>query len=181
MKKFVIRRVLLGIVILFFVSLIIYSIERSLPTSYVKGKAMAMSQKQGAKPYEELLADLNASYGLDKPVLEGYFVWLKDAVRGDFGESWVWTQPVTQKFANVIWYSFALSAVAFVLEIMIAIPLGIISATKQYSKADYAVTVFALIGISLPTFFFATILKWIFSINLGWFDLYGIVGRMHET
>ena len=87
MKKFVIRRVLLGIVILFFVSLIIYSIERSLPTSYVKGKAMAMSQKQGAKPYEELLADLNASYGLDKPVLEGYFVWLKDAVRGDFGES----------------------------------------------------------------------------------------------
>ena len=59
MKKFVIRRVLLGIVILFFVSLIIYSIERSLPTSYVKGKAMAMSQKQGAKPYEELLADLN--------------------------------------------------------------------------------------------------------------------------
>ena len=142
---------------------------------------MAMSQKQGAKPYEELLADLNASYGLDKPVLEGYFVWLKDAVRGDFGESWVWTQPVTQKFANVIWYSFALSAVAFVLEIMIAIPLGIISATKQYSKADYAVTVFALIGISLPTFFFATILKWIFSINLGWFDLYGIVGRMHET
>ena len=69
MKKFVIRRVLLGIVILFFVSLIIYSIERSLPTSYVKGKAMAMSQKQGAKPYEELLADLNASYGLDKPVL----------------------------------------------------------------------------------------------------------------
>ena len=47
--------------------------------------------------------------------------------------------------------------------------------------ADYAVTVFALIGISLPTFFFATILKWIFSINLGWFDLYGIVGRMHET
>ena len=123
MKKFVIRRVLLGIVILFFVSLIIYSIERSLPTSYVKGKAMAMSQKQGAKPYEELLADLNASYGLDKPVLEGYFVWLKDAVRGDFGESWVWTQPVTQKFANVIWYSFALSAVAFVLEIMIAIPL----------------------------------------------------------
>ena len=103
MKKFVIRRVLLGIVILFFVSLIIYSIERSLPTSYVKGKAMAMSQKQGAKPYEELLADLNASYGLDKPVLEGYFVWLKDAVRGDFGESWVWTQPVPQKFANVNW------------------------------------------------------------------------------
>ena len=59
--------------------------------------------------------------------------------------------------------------------------MGIISATKQYSRVDYAVTVFALIGISLPSFFFATILKWIFSINLKWVDLYGIVSRMHES
>lgn len=180
MKKFVVRRLLLSVVILFFVSLIIYSIERSLPTSYVQGKARAMSQKQGAKPYEELVAELEADYGLDKPVIQGYFVWLGGAVRGDFGESWVWTRPVTEKFASVIWYSFVLSLVSFILEIGIAIPLGIISATKQYSKTDYAVTVFALIGISLPSFFFATILKWIFSINLGWVDLYGIVGRMHE-
>ena len=181
MKKFIVRRLLLGALILFFVSLIIYSVERSLPTSYVEGRARDMSMKQGAKPYDELVAELNASYGLDKPVLAGYFSWLGNAVRGDFGESWVWHKPVTEKFKDVIWYSFALALAAFILEILIAIPLGIISATKQYSKVDYAVTVFALIGISLPTFFFATILKWIFSINLGWFDLYGIVGRMHET
>ncbi|MCI6005176.1 MAG: ABC transporter permease [Blautia sp.] len=181
MKKFIIRRVLLGALILFFVSLIIYSVERSLPTSYVEGRARDMSMKQGAKPYDELVAELNASYGLDKPVLAGYFSWLGNAVRGDFGESWIWHKPVTEKFKDVIWYSFALALAAFILEIFIAIPLGIISATKQYSKVDYAVTVFALIGISLPTFFFATILKWIFSIHLGWFDLYGIVGRMHET
>lgn len=181
MKKFIIRRVLLGALILFFVSLIIYSVERSLPTSYVEGRARDMSMKQGAKPYDELVAELNASYGLDKPVLAGYFSWLGNAVRGDFGESWIWHKPVTEKFKDVIWYSFALALAAFILEIIIAIPLGIISATKQYSKVDYAVTVFALIGISLPTFFFATILKWIFSIHLGWFDLYGIVGRMHET
>ena len=181
MKKFIVRRLLLGALILFFVSLIIYSVERSLPTSYVEGRARDMSMKQGAKPYDELVAELNASYGLDKPVLAGYFSWLGNAVRGDFGESWVWHKPVTEKFKDVIWYSFALALAAFILEILIAIPLGIISATKQYSKVDYAVTVFALIGISLPTFFFATILKWIFSIHLGWFDLYGIVGRMHET
>ena len=181
MKKFIIRRVLLGALILFFVSLIIYSVERSLPTSYVEGRARDMSMKQGAKPYDELVAELNASYGLDKPVLAGYISWLENAVRGDFGESWVWHKPVTEKFKDVIWYSFVLALAAFILEILVAIPLGIISATKQYSKVDYAVTVFALIGISLPTFFFATILKWIFSIHLGWFDLYGIVGRMHET
>lgn len=181
MKKFVVKRVLLGALILFFVSLIIYSIERSLPTSYVEGRARDMSMKQGAKPYEELVAELNASYGLDKPVIVGYFGWLGKAVRGDFGDSWIWQQPVTQKFKSVIWYSFALGAVALLLEVLIAIPLGIISATHQYGKVDYAITVFALIGISLPSFFFATMLKWVFSINLGWFDLYGIVGRMHET
>ena len=72
MKKFIVRRVLLGAMILFFVSMIIYSIERALPTSYVEGRARDMSMKQGAKPYDELVAELNAAYGLDKPVLEGY-------------------------------------------------------------------------------------------------------------
>ena len=108
MKKFIVRRVLLGAMILFFVSMIIYSIERALPTSYVEGRARDMSMKQGAKPYDELVAELNASYGLDKPVLEGYFIWLGKAVHGEFGESWIFHQPVKQKFASVIWYSFAL-------------------------------------------------------------------------
>lgn len=89
MKKFIVRRVLLGAMILFFVSMIIYSIERALPTSYVEGRARDMSMKQGAKPYDELVAELNAAYGLDKPVLEGYFIWLGKAVHGEFGESWI--------------------------------------------------------------------------------------------
>ena len=109
MKKFIVRRVLLGAMILFFVSMIIYSIERALPTSYVEGRARDMSMKQGAKPYDELVAELNASYGLDKPVLEGYFVWLGKAFHGEFGESWIFHQPVTKKFSSVIWYSFVLA------------------------------------------------------------------------
>ena len=160
MKKFIVRRVLLGAMILFFVSMIIYSIERALPTSYVEGRARDMSMKQGAKPYDELVEELNAAYGLDKPVLEGYFIWLGKAVHGEFGESWIFPSACNEKILpSVIWYSFALALAAFLLEIIIAIPLGIISATKQYSRIDYAVTVFALIGISLPSFFFATILK----------------------
>ncbi len=85
--------------------------------------------------------------------------------------------PVLQKFNEVIWLSFVMGAIAFILELIIAIPLGVIAATKQYSRTDYAVTAGALVGISLPTFFFATILKLIFSVKLGWFDLYGLVGR----
>ena len=78
MKKFIVRRVLLGAMILFFVSMIIYSIERALPTSYVEGRARDMSMKQGAKPYDELVAELNAAYGLDKPVYVQLFMYLKN-------------------------------------------------------------------------------------------------------
>lgn len=180
MKKFLVRRLLLSIVILFFVSFIIYSIERGLPTSFVEGKARQMAQKAGAKPYNELLEQLNNSYGLDGNILQGYAKWFSKAIKGEFGDSWVWNKPVTEKFKDVIWYSFSMSGISFIFQVIIAIPLGILSARKQYSRTDYAVTVFALIGISLPTFFIATLLKWVFSINLGWFDLYGIVGRMHE-
>lgn len=177
MKKFIIKRVLLSIVILFFVSMIIYAIMRSMPTSFVEQKAMALSQKPGAKSYQEWLDQLNAAYGLDVGVIQGYFKWFSRAIRFDFGDSWYFNMPVVEKFSNVIWYSFALSLAAFILEMLIAIPLGIIAARKQYSGADYAITVFALLGISLPSFFFATILKWVFSVKLKWFDLYGIVGR----
>lgn len=180
MKKFVVKRVLLSIVILFFVSMIIYGIMRCMPTSFVENKALELSQKPGAKSYQEWLAQLNASYGLDGGVVQGYLTWAGKAVRFEFGDSWLFNQPVLEKFSSVIWYSFALSLSAFILQMVIAIPLGVIAARKQYSGVDYAVTVMALIGISLPSFFFATILKWIFSVKLGWFDLYGIVGRMHD-
>lgn len=96
---------------------------------------------------------------------------------GNFGDSWKYTVPVVEKFQDVIWLSFIMGGIAFVLELLIAIPLGVIAATKQYSKADYVITAGALVGISLPTFFFATLLKLLFSVKLGWFDLYGLVGR----
>jgi peptide/nickel transport system permease protein len=67
------------------------------------------------------------------------------------------------------------------VQFFIAIPLGILAARKQYSRTDYAITFFALMGISLPTFFLATILKYVFAIKLQWFDLYGLTGRFHTT
>ena len=151
-----------------------------MPASFVETKAMELSQKPGAKSYDEWLQQLNAAYGLDDSVIQGYFVWASKAIRGQFGDSWLYNQPVLQKFASVIWYSFALGLASFILEIIIAIPAGVAAARKQYSLTDYSITVIALIGISLPSFFFATILKWIFAVKLNWLDLYGIVGRMHQ-
>ena len=178
MFKYTVKRLLYSAIILFFVMFIIYALMYNMPTSYVETKARELASRPGAtKSYAEWLADLNAQYGMDKGVVGGYFIWLGNAVRGNWGDSWAWTIPVTQVFKNTIWYSFALSVVAYIFEILIAIPLGISAAKKQYSFTDYFTTVVSLICISMPTFFLATLLKYIFSVKLGWFDLSGMQGR----
>lgn len=177
MRKFIIKRLLLSIVILFFVSFVIYVLMRSLPASFVESMAMQLSQGAGAKSFDEWMAQLNASYGLDQGIVPGFITWLGGALQGNFGDSWKYVVPVTQKFQEVIWVSFIMGGIAFILELIIAIPLGVIAATKQYSRTDYVITAGALVGISLPAFFFATLLKLFFSVQLGWFDLAGLVGR----
>ena len=126
MFKYTVKRLLYSAIILFFVMFIIYALMYNMPTSYVETKARELASRPGAtKSYAEWLADLNAQYGMDKGVVGGYFIWLGNAVRGNWGDSWAWTIPVTQVFKNTIWYSFALSVVAYIFEILIAIPLGI--------------------------------------------------------
>ena len=180
MGKYILKRLGISVLILLFVVFVIYALMRCLPSSYVETMAIQLSQAPGAKPYEEWVSQLNAQYGLDVGVVRGYFIQLKNLLTGNFGDSWKFTVPVLEKFSEVIWISFAMGAIALVLELVIAIPLGMIAATRQYSRTDYAITAGALVGISLPTFFFATLLKLVFSVNLGWFDLFGLVGRDHQ-
>jgi peptide/nickel transport system permease protein len=108
-------------------------------------------------------------------ILGGYCSWLGNMLRGDFGESFLYQLPVNRVIAEHMWISFAISLVALILQFAIAIPLGIISATRQYSVTDYAVTVITMIGISLPSFFFAALLIKVFSSWLGWFPASGLV------
>ena len=178
MLKYTAKRLLYSVIILFFVMFLIYALMSCMPMSFVETKARELASRPGAtKSYSEWLADLNAQYGMDQGIVKGYFVWLGHAVRGDWGDSWAWTIPVTQEFHNTVWFSFALGLASFILEILIAIPLGITAAKKQYGFADYFTTVVAMICISLPTFFVATTLKYVFAINLGWFDLTGMQSR----
>ena len=181
MGEFLIKRILLCLLILFFVMFIVYALMFSLPTSYVETMARELATKPGSlKSASEWLAELNASYGFDRGVVGGYFHWLGSVVKGDFGDSWYWTVPVTQKLNDTVWVSFWMGLIAFILEVAIAIPLGVTAARKQYSVTDYAVTVFGLIGISMPTFFTGTIYKLIFSVKLGWFDIGGMQGRNYH-
>ncbi len=179
MGKFIAKRLGISVLILLIVTFIIYVLMRCLPASYVENMALQLSQAPGAKPYEEWVEQLNRQYGLDLGLVPGYFVQLKNMLTGNFGDSWKYTVPVTEKFSQVIWLSFAMGGIALALELLIAVPLGVWAAIRQYSRTDYAITAGALLGISLPTFFFATVLKLIFSVKLGWFDLFGLVSRDH--
>ena len=180
MGKYIAKRLGISVLILLLVIFIIYVLMRCLPSSYVETMALQLSQAPGAKPYEQWVEQLNAQYGLDVGLVPGYFVQLKNMLTGNFGDSWKYTVTVTQKFSEVIWLSFAIGSIALALELLIAIPLGVVAAIRQYSRTDYAITAGALLGISLPTFFFATVLKLIFSVKLGWFDLFGLVSRNHQ-
>ena len=179
MRNFIIKRLLISVLILFCVTFIIYALLRCLPASYVESMARQLSTAPGSKPYDEWVAQLNAQYGLDLDIIPGYFVQMKNMLTGNFGDSWRWTVPVIDKFVEVIPISFIMGAISLVFQLIIAIPLGIVAATKQYSRTDYAVTAGALVGISLPTFFFATILKLVFAVKLNWFDVSGMVSRNH--
>ena len=180
MRKYIVKRILISIVILFFVAFIIYALMRCLPASYIENMARQKSMQPGSKSYEDWMAQLTAMYNMDKGIIYGFFAWLGQMLRGEFGDSWFYTVPVIEKFHSTIWISFWMGLVAMVLELILAIPLGVVAATKQYSKTDYTISVLALAGISLPTFFFASLLKLLFSVKLGWFDLFGLTGRNYE-
>ena len=175
MLKYIVKRLLLGLLILFGVSVIIYTLVRLMPADYVD-RTYASKLAQGEID-SEALARMKALFGLEdnsfKGILRGYFNWLGKLVRGDLGESFIYKKPVSEAIFQYMWTSFFVAFVAMFFQFLIAIPLGVTAATHQYSVRDYAVTVFTMIGISLPSFFFAAILIKVFAVDLGWFPIQG--------
>lgn len=88
MRKYIIKRVLISVLILFVVSFLIYLLMRMLPTSYVENLARQKSQQPGSKSFEEWMHQLSAAYGMDKEIVSGFFIWIGNALTGNFGDSW---------------------------------------------------------------------------------------------
>ncbi|MCH5163449.1 MAG: ABC transporter permease [Clostridiales bacterium] len=105
---------------------------------------------------------------------EGYWKWLSTTFKGDLGLSFKYGAPVSEVMWQSMWISFWIALVAMVMQFFIAIALGIAAATHQYSVMDYTATVLVLMGISLPSFFFANLLLRVFSLQLGWFPYVGM-------
>lgn len=176
MVKYIIKRVLYSILILFFVSLILYLLMRMLPVDYITQKYSG--QTQIGLISEEELERIKALYGLADNsfggIIKGYWSWLTAALSGDLGTSFKYNLPVGEVIFDHMWVSFSVAILAYILQFVIAIPLGIKAATRQYGAVDYTTSVFAMIGISLPSFFLAILLIRVFSVGLGWFPISGL-------
>lgn len=177
MFKYIVKRLAISVVILLGVSIIIYTMVRLMPTDYVDSKYA--SQLQSGTINQEDIDHFKSLYGIGdnsfKGIVGGYLKWIGNLCKGDLGLSFKYEKPVAQVIGENMWISFAIAVIATILQFLIAIPLGISSATHQYSVRDYAVTVFTMIGISLPTYFFAAIVIKLFSVNLGWFPSNGLL------
>lgn len=162
MLQYALRRLLAGIPVLFGVSIIVFFLIHLVPGDVITVQVMEMG-----KISEDQRAQLEHQLGLDKPVYVQYFVWLGDIVRGDFGTS-LWTrEPVIERIFDAAAVSFELALLGMIVGIVISIPMGIISAVRRKSPFDYGARVFAIMGISIPDFWIATMLLLYLSI---WFQ-----------
>lgn len=177
MVKYIIKRLLLTVLILFGVSIILYFLVRLIPDNYLYTKIPA-----NAEDIEAEVAKLKEYFGIADNsfvgIWKGYFSWLGNFVKGDFGVSYIEKQPVADIIFNNMWISFAISFISLILQLIIAIPLGIKCACNQYGKLDYTATVLTMVGISFPSFFFGAIVIKFFGLELGWFPVGGVQSNL---
>lgn len=172
MVKYILKRLLLALLILLSVSIILYFLVRCMPTDFFDNKFDA-AVNAGYMTNEDVLR-MKALYGLDDNsfmgILKGYWSWLSGFLQGDLGKSMIYPDTVAGVIKSRMGVSFGISFVSLILELIIAIPLGIKCACNQYGKLDYTATVLCMIGMAFPSFFLGNLLiKWL-AVDLGWFD-----------
>lgn len=161
MLRMIGKRLLLLIPTLFGLSLLLFWWVRALPG----GPATALL---GEKATPEAVARVNAAYGFDKPVLEQYVTYMGKMLQGDFGSSILTGRPVMEEFASRFPATLELSAFAIVFAVALGIPLGYWAARHVGRWQDQFAVVLSLLGVVVPVFFLAFLLKWVFAVELGW-------------
>lgn len=150
---------LISIVLMSVVAFIIIQLP---PGDYLSSYIMQL-QASGERVDPAQVESLRRQYGLDLPMYQRYFVWVKNMLRGDFGRSFDWNMPVRTLIASRIPMTVAVSLVTMLFTYLVAIPFGIYSAVKQYSIVDYIVTVLGFVGLAMPNFLLALFLMIFFQ------------------
>ena len=163
MRTYVARRVLHGLLVLWLVSLVIFSLVRILP-----GDAIIMQLDQAAAPTPEALSRARQELGLERPFLAQYRTWVTGALHGDLGRSLITRRPVTRELLKRINLTCHLAVMSIVVALLIALPVGVLSAVKQDTASDYFARFFAVLGLSLPDFWLATVAITFLAIWVRW-------------
>jgi peptide/nickel transport system permease protein len=170
MISFIIRRLIQTVVILVIVSLIVFLALRLLPGDPL---VMLVSQAQLQQFTEEQLELLRHEHGLDKSIIAQYIDWVGGIFHGDLGDSITNNEPVTKEIFKRLPITIHLGVLAFILSIIIGVPAGVISAVRRGGWLDNIVTFLANIGITIPVFWLAILLVYLFSLKLGWLPVFG--------
>ncbi len=163
MGRYILRRLLISIPTLLVISAVLFTILALAP-----GDPMSQFALNPEVP-PEVRERVKQSLGLDQPLHIRYAKWIGGIVTGDFGFSFATRGPVTDLIIQRLPNTLLVLGVAYTISVLIAIPIGIISAVKRYSLFDYGATTLAFIGISVPTFFTGLLLIIIFAVKLKWF------------
>jgi len=169
MGKYVVRRLLWMVVVLFFVSLITFLLAYAVPGDPAKSIA-------GPHATPETLARIKAELGLDKPLWTQYGIYMKNLVQGDLGYSYQSQRPVAQSIIERFPATAMVALFGIFFELLIGIPVGMISALRQYSIRDRTFTVLSLLGIAAPAFWLGMIFLYIFAFQMQLFPLGGYEG-----
>jgi len=166
MIAYIFRRILLMIPTLVIISALVFTLIELPPGDYFESY-MAEQQAQGESVDQKQIEELKKEYGFDKHPVERYFVWVAGLVQGDLGYSFEYELPVSEVVGDRLFLTMLVAFVTIIVTWIIAFPIGIYSATHQYSWADYGLTFFGLLGIATPNFLLALLLMYLANVYFG--------------
>lgn len=166
MKAYVLRRFVYMVLLLLVVSVFAFIVIQLPPGDYLTTYIARLEAEMGTVD-PAAIENLRVSWGMNKTPVEQYFLWMGNMLKGDFGRSFEWRRPVMELIADRLPNTLVLSLLTTIVTYAIAVPLGIFAARKQYSVADYVLSVLGYIGLATPSFFVALVLMYIASTVFG--------------
>ncbi|HET9660169.1 MAG TPA: ABC transporter permease [Thermomicrobiales bacterium] len=162
--SYLVRRILMLIPLMIGLSIIMFALIHAAP-----GDPVVAMMGPTAASNPRYVEQARANLGLDDSLAEQYLTWAGNLLQGDFGTSYTFgNKPVIDLIGDRLWNTVVLQGISLLLGILIAVPVGIVSATRQYSKTDNAVTFFSFVGLALPNFWLALLLQVWVAVKLGW-------------
>ncbi len=179
MTAYILRRLLWVIPVLLGVSIITFTMLKNVPGDPV-AQMVASGRSGGVRASQAERERLAEQYGLNEPIYVQYWDWLREVGTGNLGTSFESNQPVRDLILDRLPNTLKLAGISLVLTLLIALPLGIISAVRQNTAADYGLTLFSFVGISIPSFWLALMILYFFGVTLHWFPTRGMRSIMVE-